>query len=150
MTAANNANNNLSPWQPGQSSNPPGRPKGTRDLAGYVLETTDGGKDLVNALVPIAKSGTKWRKSGLVFTGPTGGPLSDRVARDQFYRILEIAGLRRQRFHDLRHSYASLMISQGLPSREVMEALGMTPLAKHTRASINSLPPPSGLKHIGS
>ena len=49
------ANNNLSPWQPGQSGNPSGRPKGTRDLAGYVLETTDGGKELVDALVSIAR-----------------------------------------------------------------------------------------------
>ena len=55
MTTANNSNNNLSPWQPGQSGNPSGRPKGTRDLAGYVLETTDGGKELVDALVSIAK-----------------------------------------------------------------------------------------------
>ena len=55
MTTANNADNNLSPWQPGQSGNPSGRPKGTRDLAGYVLETTDGGKELVDALVSIAR-----------------------------------------------------------------------------------------------
>ena len=55
MTTANNANNNLSPWQPGQSGNPSGRPKGTRDLAGYVLETTDGGRELVDALVSIAR-----------------------------------------------------------------------------------------------
>ena len=55
MTTANNPNNNLSPWQRGQSGNPSGRPKGTRDLAGYVLETTDGGKELVDALVSIAR-----------------------------------------------------------------------------------------------
>jgi len=55
MTTANNANNNLSPWQPGQSGNPSGRPRGTRDLAGYVLETTDGGRELVDALVSIAR-----------------------------------------------------------------------------------------------
>jgi hypothetical protein len=55
MTTANNADNNLSAWQPGQSGNPSGRPKGTRDLAGYVLETTDGGKELVDALVSIAR-----------------------------------------------------------------------------------------------
>ena len=55
MTTANNPNNNLSPWQPGQSGNPSGRPRGTRNLAGYVLETTDGGKDLVEALVSIAR-----------------------------------------------------------------------------------------------
>ena len=55
MTTANNPNNNLSPWQPGQSGNPSGRPRGTRDLAGYVLETTDGGKELVDALICIAR-----------------------------------------------------------------------------------------------
>ena len=55
MTTANNQENNLSPWQPGQSGNPSGRPKGTRDLAGYVLETTDGGRELIDALLCIAK-----------------------------------------------------------------------------------------------
>ena len=55
MTTANNPNNNLSPWQPGQSGNPSGRPKGTRDLAGYVLETTDGGRELIDALVAIVR-----------------------------------------------------------------------------------------------
>ena len=55
MTTTNNANNNLSPWKPGQSGNPSGRPRGTRDLAAYVLETTDGGKELVGALLSIAR-----------------------------------------------------------------------------------------------
>ena len=55
MTTANNPNNNLSPWKPGQSGNPSGRPRGTRDLAGYVLESTDGGKELVDALICIAR-----------------------------------------------------------------------------------------------
>ena len=55
MTTANNQENNLSPWTPGQSGNPSGRPRGTRELAGYVLETTNGGKELVDALVSIAR-----------------------------------------------------------------------------------------------
>ena len=55
MITVNNPENNLSPWQPGQSGNPSGRPKDTRDLAGYVLETTDSGKELVDALVSIAR-----------------------------------------------------------------------------------------------
>jgi len=55
MTTAINQRNNLSHWKPGQSGNPSGRPRGTRDLAGYVLETTDGGKELVDALVSLAR-----------------------------------------------------------------------------------------------
>jgi len=55
MTTANSSNNKLTPWKPGQSGNPSGRPRGTRDLAGYVLETTDGGKELVDALISIAR-----------------------------------------------------------------------------------------------
>ena len=55
MTTANNPDNNLSPWQPGQSGNPNGRPKGTRDLSGYVLETTDGGKELIDSLLCLAR-----------------------------------------------------------------------------------------------
>ena len=55
MTTANNPNNNLSPWRPGQSGNPSGRPRGTRDLADYVLETTDAGRELIDSLLCIAR-----------------------------------------------------------------------------------------------
>ena len=55
MTTANSPNNNLSPWKPGQSGNPTGRPRGTRDLAGYVLESTDAGRELIDALVCLAR-----------------------------------------------------------------------------------------------
>ena len=37
---------------------------------------------------------------------------------------MENAGLRRRRFHDLRPSCASLLIAQGVGSREVVETLG--------------------------
>jgi len=72
----------------------------------------------------MLQAGPNWIKSDLVFTPPSGGPLADQGVRDQFYRILKNSGLRRQRFHDLRHSCASLLIAQGATSREVMEQLG--------------------------
>ena len=55
MTTANSPENNLSPWKPGQSGNPSGRPRGTRDLAGYVLESTGGGRELLDALLSLAR-----------------------------------------------------------------------------------------------
>ena len=55
MTTANNQGNNLSPWKPGQSGNPSGRPKSTKDLAGYVLEVTGGGKELIDSLLCLAR-----------------------------------------------------------------------------------------------
>ena len=68
MTTANN----LSPWKPGQSGNPSGRPKGTRDLAGYGLETTDGGKELVDAPVSIARGVLCRKAPGHVRTSRCG------------------------------------------------------------------------------
>ena len=41
---------NLSPWKRRQF----GKAKGTGDLSSYVLETADGGKELIDALVFIA------------------------------------------------------------------------------------------------
>ena len=58
MGAGNNGSNtskNLVNWQPGQSGNPAGRPKGTRELSHLVLEATDDGRELVDALVAISK-----------------------------------------------------------------------------------------------
>ena len=55
MSTANNPDYNLTPRKPGQSGNPSGRPKGTRDLAGYVLETTGGGRELIDSLLAITR-----------------------------------------------------------------------------------------------
>ena len=41
-----------------------------------------------------------------------------------FHRELDKAGIRRQRFHDLRHACASFLLLQGISPRVVMELLG--------------------------
>lgn len=69
-------------------------------------------------------AGPMWEEHGLVFTRPNGMPLhGSNVTRD-FQRMLERAGLRRLRFHDMRHACASLLIAQGVHPRIVMETLG--------------------------
>ena len=42
----------------------------------------------------------------------------------RYKRLLEKAGLRDQRFHDLRHCCGSLLNAQGVPARTIMEILG--------------------------
>jgi integrase len=60
----------------------------------------------------------------LVFTTTLGTPLDGISVTRRFQRILKAAGLPRQRFHDLRHACASLLLAQGVPARVVMETLG--------------------------
>ena len=60
----------------------------------------------------------------LVFTTSVGRPLDGINVTRRFQRILRAAGLPRQRFHDLRHACASLLLAQGVPARVVMETLG--------------------------
>jgi len=43
---------------------------------------------------------------------------------DDFKRLLGKAGLLDMRFHDLRHSAASLMLAQGIPLHSIQDILG--------------------------
>jgi integrase len=61
---------------------------------------------------------------GYVFAHPNGSPLDGSVVTHQFQKLLKRADLPRIRFHDLRHSCASLLLAQGVSARMVMETLG--------------------------
>jgi Phage integrase family len=69
-------------------------------------------------------AGSKWVESGFVFTNRTGGPLQARRVIEEFHKVLKRAGLQRIRFHDLRHSCATLLLVQEVPDRVVMQILG--------------------------
>lgn len=59
-----------------------------------------------------------------VFLSTTGRRVSETVLRNVFYYCLEKAELRRVRFHDLRHTFASLLIQQGANPKYIQETLG--------------------------
>ncbi len=63
---------------------------------------------------------------GWLFTTPTRGrQLESANLRNRvFYRLLDTAGLRRVRFHDLRHSFATLLIQGGKSLAYVRDQLG--------------------------
>jgi len=69
-------------------------------------------------------AGTRWHETGLVFTSTIGTPIEVGNLRRHFWKLLDKAGLPRMRFHDLRHSCASLLLVQGVSPRVVMETLG--------------------------
>ena len=60
-----------------------------------------------------------------VFCSETGGLLDkDNLRKRVFYRSLAKAGFRQIRIHDLRHTYASLLIQQGESLAYIKEQLG--------------------------
>jgi len=69
-------------------------------------------------------AGSRWHDEGLVFSTTIGTPLDGRNVTRHFQKLLLGAGLPRQRFHDLRHTCASLLLAQGVHPRVVMETLG--------------------------
>lgn len=75
-------------------------------------------------------AGPAWQASDdLVFTTTIGTPLDSRNVTKAFQALLKRAGLPFMRFHDLRHSAATLMLAQGVQPRVVMEVLGHSQIA---------------------
>ena len=64
-----------------------------------------------------------------VFTTTVGTPLDGSTVTHRFQAALEAAGLRRIRFHDLRHTCATLLLAQGVHPRLIMEILGHSQIA---------------------
>lgn len=69
-------------------------------------------------------AGSGWRDHGLVFTTTIGTPIEPRNLNRHFDRLCERAGVRRIRFHDLRHSCATLLYEQGVPIENIQDVLG--------------------------
>ena len=68
--------------------------------------------------------GSDYQDAGLVFCRSTGLPRYATTLKRQFGRLLASSGVPGVRFHDLRHSHATLMLQQGIHPKVVSERLG--------------------------
>jgi integrase len=69
-------------------------------------------------------AGTRWKgDGGYVFTSSVGTPLEQKRVDRIFNDVTAAAGLRQLRFHDLRHSAASILIAQGVHPKAIQELL---------------------------
>jgi integrase len=68
--------------------------------------------------------GGRWQEQGLIFTTMIGTPLEPQALDRGFKKLLTKAGLPDMRFHDLRHTAATLMLQQGVHPKVVQERLG--------------------------
>ena len=65
----------------------------------------------------------------LVFSSTEGKPLDPSILSHAFHKIAESASLQNVRFHDLRHTFASLMLLKGAKPKVISEALGHASVA---------------------
>ena len=78
-------------------------------------------EDTVSILLEQKKkvAGSPW-----VFPSSTGGPISPDSVLHMLHRVLKRAGLPRIRFHDLRHTFATLALQNGVDVKTVSGMLG--------------------------
>ncbi len=72
----------------------------------------------------IALAGDTWKNHSLIFPNKVGNPLNPSNLRVDFNRVILEAGLPKIRFHDLRHTAASIMLNNGIAPIVVSNILG--------------------------
>jgi integrase len=85
---------------------------------------------LERQLGEIDRIGSLWRENGLIFASETGEPINrHNLTRRSFRPLLKRAGLPEIRFHDLRHTCATLLLTRNVNPKIVSEMLGHSTIA---------------------
>jgi integrase len=78
----------------------------------------------------IDRAGSLYSENGLIFASETGEFLDRRsVTKHRFKPLLKRAGLPPVRFHDLRHTCATLLLTRNVNPKIVSEMLGHASIA---------------------
>lgn len=91
-------------------------------LADFVLEKMK--KHRTRQLEEKLHVGSDWEDRNLVFTDLTGGYFNPGYLSKTFPKLMREMGLPSIRFHDLRHSAATLLLVMGVPMKVVQDILG--------------------------
>jgi integrase len=89
--------------------------------------------------------GDAWQDHDYVFPNQIGGQLGHATVERAFARVVLSAGLKPAKFHDLRHTAASLMLANGVPVAEVARILGHASPAITLRLYAHAIP---GSEHV--
>jgi integrase len=84
-----------------------------------LLRTHKTNQDVEKSLM-----GSRWKENGLILPSSIGTPSNPSNMWKDYLKVLKKAGLPRIRFHDLRHTAASLMLNNGIPLIAVSNTLG--------------------------
>lgn len=68
--------------------------------------------------------GEAYHDAGLVFCRPDGRPIDATALTKRFRKLADAVGFPNLRFHDLRHTHATLLLAQGVHPKIVQERLG--------------------------
>jgi integrase len=71
-----------------------------------------------------AEAGERWRGLGTVFATKIGTPIEPRNMNRHLDMLYARAGVPRIRFHDLRHSCATLLYDRGVPIEQIQDVRG--------------------------
>ncbi|WP_159434635.1 tyrosine-type recombinase/integrase [Hespellia stercorisuis] len=91
-------------------------------LTNYVVEVLKQQKSVQCQLKEKYKE--IYRDNDIVFATADGNFRDPRTLLRDFHKILDDAGVRRCRFHDLRHTFASMLINEGESMKVIQELLG--------------------------
>jgi integrase len=113
----------------------------SRALSAGVESGTKGGRVRHVPLVPQAAEALERRRARddftardeLVFCTWRGRALDPSALVARYKRARDAAGLRPLRFHDLRHTYGSLLAAAGVPVTEIQAAMGHADLQTTAR-----------------
>lgn len=69
-------------------------------------------------------AGPEWTESGMVFASRVGTPMEPDNLRRSWYRVRAVLPEPRPRFHDLRHTFVTLLLTEGAPPHVVQQIAG--------------------------